>query len=165
MSNFPPYSFQPYMQHNGSYIATQAFQPRPDVQAVQPVQPPQNSAQGPQGQIVGISPASRPVTSREEAQAVGADFSGAMMLFPDITHNCVYIKRWDICAGGPIFDEYAPVVRPSPEPASSSTPTAEWASVQDMQALKDAIDKLQEEINRLKKSAGKAAVKNDADAK
>lgn len=68
--------------------------PQPNMQ-----QPPQS--QQPASQQIALSAASRPVTNRDEANAVPADFSGALMLFPDITHNRVYVKRSvysDYCA-------------------------------------------------------------------
>lgn len=166
MSNYPPYQVQPYMPQPGPYMAPQTFQPRPDMQIAPSIPQPQNAAQGQQGPVTGLSPASRPVTSREEAMGVAADFSGARMLFPDIAHNRVYVKWWDFNRGEPVFQEYAPVVRPAPEQdLHQDAGAAVWASLQDVQDLKDAMDKLQEEVNRLKRPGGKAAVKNDADGK
>lgn len=166
MSNYPPYQPQPYMPQPGPYMAPQAFQSRPDMMAPSSLPQPQTPPQQPQNPVMGLSNASRPVTSREEAMGVAADFSGARMLFPDIAHNRVYVKWWDFGRGEPVFQEYAPVVRPAPEQERpQDTEAAVWASLQDVQDLKDAMDKLQEEVNRLKRPTGKAAVKNDADAK
>jgi len=126
--------------------------PQPNMQ-----QPPQS--QQPASQQIALSAASRPVTNRDEANAVPADFSGALMLFPDITHNRVYVKRWDYTAGGPSFVEYAPVI---PEPPRPETP-AVWATLEDMQTMQDAVEQLKAEIDRLKRAPGKAGRKNDAD--
>lgn len=166
MSNYPPYQVQPYMPQPGPYMAPQTFQPRPDIQMAPAIPQHQNAPQGQQGPITGLSPASRPVTSREEAMGVAADFSGARMLFPDVAHNRVYVKWWDFNRGEPVFQEYAPVLRsPAEHNSAQTTEAAVWASLQDVQDLKDAMDKLQEEVNRLKRPVGRAAVKNDADAK
>lgn len=163
MSNYPPYQAQPYMPQPGPYMPPQVFQGRPDMQVAQSIPQSQNAAQVQQGPVPGLSPASRPVTSREEAMGVAADFSGSRMLFPDIAHNRIYVKWWDFNRGEPVFQEY---VRPAPEQdRPQDAGTAAWASLQDVQDLKDAVDKLQEEVNRLKRPAGKAAGKNDADAK
>lgn len=88
------------------------------------------------------------------------------MLFPDIAHNRVYVKWWDFNRGEPVFQEYAPVLRPA-EPERNQQPEEDvaWASLQDLQDLQDLVDNIQKEVERLKKPAGKAAVKNDADAK
>ena len=154
------------MPQPGPYMAPQVYQPRPDMQqGAQPMQQSQAVSQQPQSPVVGLSPASRPVTSREEAMGVAADFSGARMLFPDIAHNRVYVKWWDFGRGEPVFQEYAPVVRQAPEKEHPAAPETVWASIEDLQDLKEAMDKLQEEVNRIKRPAGKAAVKNDPDAK
>lgn len=165
MSNYPPYQVQPYGPQYGPYMPPQGFQGRQDMQGGVPMPQPQQGPQtAPQGPVVGLSAASRPVTSREEAQAVGADFSGALMMFPDITHNRVYVKRWDGAAGGPVFTEYAPVLPPAPQ-AVPQQETPSWASVQEVQDIKDLVDKLQAEVDRLKKPAARGGKPNDADGK
>lgn len=167
MSNYPPYQFQPYQPTMGPYMPSQPYQTRMDMQGqAQPVQPSQTAPQSQQGAIMGLSTASRPVTSREEAMGVAADFSGALMLFPDVTHDRVYIKRWDLAAGGPAFQEYAPVTPVATEPVQ--VPRKEqpsWVSIQDFQDLQDVVDQLKSEIDRLKKPAGRTGGKNDADGK
>lgn len=166
MSNYPPYQMQPYMPQPGPYMAPQPFQPRADMQMAPAVPQPQNAPQSQQGPVTGLSSASRPVTSREEAMGVAADFSGARMLFPDIAHNRVYVKWWDFNRGEPVFQEYAPVLRaPEPEHSQHTAESVAWASLQDLQDLQDLVDTLQKEVERLKKPVGKAAVKNDPDAK
>lgn len=162
MSNYPPYPMQPYPPQVGPYMPSQPFQPRMDNSIPQP-QP--TAVNAPQGPIMGISSVSRPVTSREEAMGVAADFSGAPMVFPDVTHDRVYIKRWDLATGGPAFQEYAPVLRAQTEMGRNDVPGTEtaWVSLQDFQDLQDIVQQLQNEIDRLKKPAGRAATKNDAD--
>lgn len=97
------------------------------------------------GQTAGFSPASRPVSSREEAMAVGADFSGAPMIFPDMAHNTIYVKRWDMNSGTAVFTEYGPK-EPVPQ-----TPPPTYATLDDLKALSDRLSKLEK----------KGAKKND----
>lgn len=130
--NYPPYN--PYMYPQPAQQGP--FMP----QAVsQPLQP-QGAAQGQQG----LSPASRLVASREEAMGVAADFSGALMMFPDITHDRVYIKRWNYQTGAADFMEFAPAVQAAPQQPA-------FASVQDLQDLQSVVDGLRQELDRLKK--------------
>lgn len=152
---YPPYQVQPYSPQMGPYMPSAGFQPRVDAQ---PYPPAQGLSQAPQGPIQGLSPSSRPVTSREEAMGVAADFSGAPMIFPDVTHNRVYLKRWDLASGGPAFQEYAPV---PPQEQAASQENAPWASIQDVQDLKDLVDRLQGEIERLKRPGMKGGKASD----
>lgn len=130
MSNFPPYN--PYQQQTMM----------PGMQQMMPQMPPQmpQAGQMPQG---GLSPMSRPVSGKEEAMAAAADFSGAMMLFPDIAHGRVYLKRWNMQTGAADFLEFAPVVEQRQVPA-------EYVSVQ---AFQTELDKLRAEIASLKGGA------------
>lgn len=81
----------------------------------------QMPAFGPQtaqnGQICGggLSPSSRPVLGREEAQAAPADFSGALMVFPDLSHGRVWVKRWNMQMGVAEFAEFV-LAQPAPPP-------------------------------------------------
>ena len=110
----------------------------------------------PQGQGQGISPASRPVSSKEEAMAVGADFSGAPMIFPDMAHNAVYVKRWDYQSGSAVFVEYLP------KDAVPEAPSAVYATQGDFkelaEKLTERLEDIEADIERLKK---KGAKKND----
>lgn len=163
MSNYPPYQYQPY-QPTGPYMPPQVYQPRPELQP--PMQQPQpQAAQAQPGPVPCLSAASRPVTSKEEAMGVAADFSGALMLFPDITHNRVYVKRWDLGTGGPVFQEFSPAPGPVSPPAQDGGNQQKeiWASIQDLQNLQDVVNSLKKEIDRLKKTAGRMAEKNDAE--
>ena len=108
------------------------------------------------GQGQGISPASRPVSSKEEAMAVGADFSGAPMIFPDMAHNTIFVKRWDFQSGSAIFTEYVP------KDSSTEVPPAVYATQGDFKEfaehLSERLDDIEADIERLKK---KGAKKND----
>lgn len=151
----------PYMGYTPAYgpgipaYGTGPVQPMMPSQPAQPVQPVPQPAQG-------LSNASRPVTSKEEALGIAADFSGALMLFPDITHNRVYIKRWNLQTGSAEFGEFAPIP-PAAQENQQEQQNMTFASLQDFQDLKDLVDRLQAEISTLKKPTGKAVKKNDAD--
>lgn len=95
----------------------------------------------------GISRDSRPVTSREEAVSIPADFSGSLMIFPDIQNNRVYIKRWNFNTGTAEVMEYVPA-------AAQTEP--KYITVEEFNAFKEAIAK------RLKKPV-KEEVPNDAE--
>lgn len=112
----------------------------------------------PVGQTQGISPASRPVSSKEEAMAVGADFSGAPMIFPDMAHNAVYMKRWDFQSGSAVFTEYIP------KESVPDAPAALYATQGDFRELAETLtarlEDIEADIDRLKK---KGVKKNDAE--
>lgn len=109
---------------------------------------PQASAQ--QSPAQGLSPASRPVTNKEEANAVSADFSGALMVFPDITHNRVYVKRWDYQSGSAVFLEYVPKGDPGKQ---ESAPL--FATQDDLRTVNENIAAIRVEIEDLKKGRKK----------
>ncbi len=142
--NYPVYN--PYLYN--PYGLQQSQQPGQMSQAVQaPGAPSQQQAGGAMPQ--GLSQVSRPVTSREEAMGVAADFSGALMVFPDVTHNRVYIKRWNYQSGGADFMEFAPA--PPAPPQQEPQDQAAFASLEDLQSLRDTVNALQQELERLKK--------------
>lgn len=121
------------------------------------------SAQQPMNNATGMSSASRIVTSKEESIAIPADFSGAPMVFPDITHNRVYVKRWDFNSGSAQFVEYAPVQpqQDAQQAQGDATPKApSYATVDAVNGLQDYVTKLEKdieilenEVSRLKKPA------------
>lgn len=141
---YAPYSpIQPYQTP-----MMQQPQMQPIQQASQPAQ--------------GLSSASRPVTNREEAVSTPADFSGALMVFPDLSNNRVYLKRWNMQTGSADFGEFAPVIPQNNEPQK---PEVVFASLHDFQDLQETVSNLQKEIDRLKKpaSSGKVVKKNGPD--
>lgn len=160
MSNYPPYQFQPYQPPMGPYMQSQPFPNRMDMQQPPSIQASQTAPQAQQGAVMGLSNASRPVTNREEAISTPADFSGALMVFPDLSNNRIYLKRWNMQTGSADFGEFAPVIQASP--AQNSEPTVAFASLQDFQDLQGTVESLQKEIERLKKPAGKTVKRNDA---
>ena len=90
--------------------------------------------------------------------AVGADFSGAPMIFPDMAHNSIYVKRWDYQSGSAVFVEYVP------KDSAPEAPAAVYATQGDFKELAERmterLDDIESEIDRLKK---KGAKKHDAD--
>lgn len=143
--------FAPYQ---GQQIATMQQSPQIAMQPVQPTVQPQQSPQG-------LSSASRPVTNREEAIGVPADFSGAPMVFPDLSNNRVYLKRWNMQTGSADFWDFAPVIPTSTEQQKTDI---SFASLQDFQDLKNTVTNLQKEIEQMKKPTqnGRAVKKNDS---
>lgn len=127
MANFPPYN--PYQQQSMMQSVPQMI---PQMTQQMPV--------APQMQQGGLSPMSRPVSGKEEAMAAAADFSGALMLFPDISHGRVYLKRWNMQTGAADFLEFAPVIDQKAAPA-------EYVSVHTFQS---ELDKLRSEIASMK---------------
>lgn len=140
----------PYTSYYPTYFPTQRteppmgqmYTPQPTIAPVQSV-----------GQTQGISPASRPVSSKEEAMAVGADFSGAPMIFPDMAHNAVYVKRWDYGTGSAVFVEYVP------KDSEVEAPAAIYATQGDFkelaERLTERLDDIEADIERLKKKGAK----------
>lgn len=147
--NYPPYN--PYNQMQ-PYQNQMMMQPQQITQPqIQPVQQPAQPAQG-------LSNVSRPVTNREEAVSTPADFSGALMVFPDLSNNRIYLKRWNMQTGSADFGEFAPVA-----PAGNEQPKpVAFASLEDFRGLQETVSNLQKEIDRMKKPAGKAVKKNDS---
>ena len=134
MANYPPY---PY----GGYQPMQMPQMTP--QMSMPQMAPQTPQNGQFGQG-GLSPMSRPVSSREEAQATAADFSGAMMVFPDVAHGRVYLKRWNMQTGAADFLEFGPVVETA---KAESAPAVEYVP---LQAYQEDMEKLRKELAAIK---------------
>lgn len=125
MANFPPYN--PYQQ-----MMTGVQQMIP--QMTQQMMPAPQMIQG------GVSPMSRPVSSREEAQATAADFSGAPMVFLDRAHRRVYVKQWNMQTGMADFEDYEPVIEQRPA-------APEYVNLHTFQS---ELDKLRAEINAMK---------------
>lgn len=132
----------------------QSYQPQmPNIPVMQ--QPGQQVQQNSQG----FSQASRPVASVEEAMGIPADFSGAPMIFPDITHDQVYVKRWNMQTGSADFAVYTRNQQGQQSPAQQPQV---FASVDELNDLKGLVEKLQTEIDKMKKN-GKGGKKDDAE--
>ena len=128
MANYPPY---PY-----------GYQPMQIPQMQMPQMPPQMPQNGQMNQG-GLSPMSRPVSSREEAQATAADFTGAPMVFLDRAHRRVYVKQGNMNTGMADFEDYGPVIDQRPA-------APEYVNVQTFQS---ELDKLRAELTALKGGA------------
>lgn len=151
------FNYGAYPAYVPGYNQVQPYQNQMMMQTAQ--QMPLTAPQTPPQTTQGISPVSRPVSNREEAVAAQIPFDGTISVFPDITHNRVYIKRWNMQTGASDFGEFALVI-PQNEPQKQDM---EFASLQDFQNLQETVSNLQEEINRLKKPVGKTVKKNDSD--
>lgn len=154
--NYPAYNPYTYNQFGPQQAQQGAFLPQGINQPGQMQAPPQA-----QQATQGLSQASRPVTSKEEAMGVAADFSGAPMVFPDVAHNKVYVKRWNFQAGAADFIEFAPVIQPPAPQEVADMPL--FASIQQLRDLQNTVDAMQQEIERLKRpqNAAKTPVKKD----
>ena len=88
--------------------------------------------------------------------AVGADFSGAPMIFPDMAHNAVYVKRWDFQTGSAVFVEYLPK---DTVPEATAAVYATQGDFKELaEKLTERLEDIEADIERLKK---KGAKKND----
>lgn len=87
--NYPNYNSY-YPRYGQPIYSAQAFSPM--------------AAQNAQG----YSMSSMPVSSKEEAMAVPADFTGAPMVFCDLSHGKVYIKQWNAQTGSADFMTFCP---------------------------------------------------------
>lgn len=166
--NYPTY-FGGQNQAGQQFQPVGGIPPRPEMTYQQPqiMQPAQmqiaNQQTTPQ-QL--FSPASRIVSSREEALAVAADFSGATEIFYDAAHDCVYIKQWDNPSGSAIFRDYpravpSTVQNQDQRQAQGDKTILELA--QDIQDLYEVSENLMKEVDQLKKSTGKAGKRNESD--
>ena len=99
----------------------------------------------------------RPVASKEEALGVPVDFMGSPMFFPDLAHNVVYMKRFNTTTGAADIYEF----RGQQEQPSAPTPS--FVPLDEFNAMKDTIDQLKAEIEKLKKPANRTVKKNDSD--
>lgn len=148
--NYTAYNPYAYSQFMAQPPQQGPFMPQPVNNMPGAAQPAMQPQQGQQQPIQGLSGASRPVTSKEEAMGVAADFNGSLMVFPDITHDRVYIKRWNMGAGAAQFQEYAPVMQGQQEGQPRQDAPAGFVSLQDFQNLQDFTNTLQQAVDSLK---------------
>lgn len=105
---YTPYGYSTYMPAQQPYQPRQEYAPQLSQQPIQPQQmPQQTNAQG---------FACRPVTSREEAVAVLADYFSPGTIMPDLGHGCIYLKRFNQNTGASDFYEFALVQQKTEEP-------------------------------------------------
>ena len=117
---YPNYSYPGYGYTSPTYGGRIEYTPQAPVQ---------------QGGNQGISPASRMVSNRDEANATPADFSGAPIVMPNPTNGRVYIKRWDMTTGTSCLEEYARVDDTSP---------TQYATMADLYEMWQEIERLKE---------------------
>lgn len=96
----------------------------------------------------------RPVASKEEALGVPVDFMGSPMFFPDLAHNVIYVKRFNTNTGAADVFEF--------HGAQEQVVPPSFAPLDEFNVMKDAIVRLQNEVEQLKKPAGRAK-KSDTD--
>lgn len=113
--NYPTWGYQPYNYQ----------QP---MQTYQPPAPQQNP-----------STICRPVTSKEEAMGVPVDFMGALMVFPDLSHGKVYLKRFNQNTGSADFMEFVPA-----QAVEEAPPVDPFA------ALHEQLSELSQKIDQLR---------------
>lgn len=147
-----------YTPYYGTYMPNY-YQPMQNmIQPMnQPIQQPQN--QVPQNTQQNSSQPNffcRPVASKEEALGVPVDFMGSPMFFPDLARGVIYMKRFNTNTGAADIFEF----HGQQEQTSATAPS--FAPLDEFNAMKDTIFKLQNEIEQLKKPAGRAK-KNDSD--
>ena len=122
-------SMMPYQ-----YVAQNPYYPQMYPQ-VQPAQTPVSQNPG----LLG-----RMVTSKEEALGVPVDFSGAPMIFPDVSHGVIYVKQFNPGTGAADIREYRISETHVPE-------TPAYATAADLEALRDEFRK---ELEGLKPKRG-----------
>lgn len=151
---YPPYNYQPFA---GAYSPVQSYS-QPQCNGYQ--QPPQMPLQAPQmAQTTGNQCYScRPVTSREEAVAAQIDFFGPGTIMPDMGHGMIYVKRFNQNTGGADFFDFA--IQP-PEQSRQPDDAPAFATIQDLDSMRQNIEQLRSEIDQLKRPAGRTVKKND----
>ncbi len=82
----------------------------------------------------------RPVASIDEAKAIPIDFSGNLMVFPDISHGMIYTKQLNVSDGSAIFKIYSLT-----QPQEQNIQTIE----QPEYVLKSDFDKLKSDFESL----------------
>ena len=130
-------AYQPYQMYSNQYQQYQYPTALPQQPAPQPMQPqPMYQA--------------RPVTSREEALGQQVDFFGPGTLMPDLAHGIVYLKRFNPNTGASDLFEFR-----------AAQPEAQEAPDSGLNELKEAVQRLQEDVEKLKASKAKVVKKND----
>lgn len=139
-----------YYPTYGTYAAPGGVTPRADMQP-QPMTQPQQAVR---------NFFCRPVASREEALGVPVDFMGSPMFFPDLAHGVIYLKKFNPNTGSADMLEFR---ASAPQEQRPSEQQAAFAPLNDLLQLKDDLDNVKAEIERLKKPAGKVVKKNESD--
>ncbi len=148
-----------YTPYYGNYMPNY-YQPMQGYQQMN--QPMLNQPQNQGGNVQQSNNASqpnffcRPVASKEEALGVPVDFMGSPMFFPDLAHNVVYMKRFNTNTGSADVFEFHGTQQEAPKDMAPA-----FAPLDEFMSMKDTIAQLKEEIERLKKPAGRTVKKNE----
>ena len=141
---YPPY----YPQFAPAFGAPVAYQPpRADMGQIYPqnqhIAPAQNQSQG-----VGFL--TRPVTSREEALGAQVDFLGPGTLMPDLAHGKIYLKKFNANTGASDLFTFA-LEEEKAEPTKPEEPAPEYALKEDVAGIREDLDRLFDELERLRR--------------
>lgn len=143
----------------GNYNPINPFGPVQNYPAMQ--QPPQTPAQPvqPQGGV-GAQPGfyCRPVASKEEALGVPVDFMGQPMFFPDLAHNIIYVKRFNTTTGAADVYEFR-----GPDGQNQVNPVTAFAPLDEFMDLKETIEQIKADVDKLKRPVNRAVKKSDSD--
>lgn len=90
----------------------------------------------------------QPVACEDEARAIPTDFSGNIMLLPDLTHGKIYCKALNMADGSALFTTFEAPQPPAPAPV-------EWATSK-------ALDELRAELADVRAMIEKPARKKEA---
>lgn len=137
------FSYQPYQYP--TYIPPR-YDQQAAMQTAQSVpQPPQmqnavNTIAAPQAAFL-----CRPVTSREEALAVPADFMSNGTIMPDLGHGMIYLKRFDSNTGLSNMFEFAMVQQNAAEESVPVVP--DYSEI--LEGLGERLDSLAERLDDL----------------
>lgn len=126
-SNLPPNGFHSDFV-NPNFQQRQEFMPAQQQIAPQP----------------GMGFVCRPVTSRAEAEAIQCEYFGPGTLMPDLAHGMVYLKRFNRNTGTSEMFDFASV-----PPAAAATP--EYVTKETVDEIKQNINRLAEELDKIKK--------------
>lgn len=139
--------YQPYGGYNYQQTYIPYVPPRFDG-----LQQPQNAAGAPSSVPAMSAPSSqqtgflcRPVTSREEALAVQADYFSPGTLMPDLGHNVVYLKRFNTNTGASDMFKFALV---QDAPSEQAVP-AETVSPKILETINTQLEDLIERMDAL----------------
>lgn len=145
---FDPYKGQPLNPprpvNNRTWLGS-GYQPGGSAQAPAQYQQgqPGNSQPNQPGLIV------RPVASFDEAKAVPTDFSGALTIMPDWAHGYIYAKALGD-NGTPVFRAYRDVdfssAQAAPQPPAEPARTVEYATLEELERLREEVEALRQEL-------------------
>ncbi len=130
---FERYGYQqPGYGSGGVYQQPQQMYQQPRMDYFQPAQVQQGGIQA------------RAVTGREEAVAA-AVFPGSPVLFLDRVHGAVYYKAIDPQTGAAEFVDFA-VARPTQPMQPQAAPAPQYATIADIEAIRDEMAALRDMI-------------------